>query len=203
MGMTCSLHRATPDQLARLAREPDLLREVLGFDAFAPDVVEVRPKGVLGMILRMLPITITEAAPAPTRDAAMPAMRDDRILDIEKAWHGLHYLMTGTVEGGEEPACFLLRGGDPLDDEGVARALHASDVSRFAELLDALSPDELERRYDPARMTQLDIYPSRIWQAPHPDGESPLRWLITCYIDLRVFMAGAAEAGDAVIVHLA
>jgi hypothetical protein len=30
-------------------------------------------------------------------------------------------LFTGTADGGEEPACYLVRGGENLDDEGHAR----------------------------------------------------------------------------------
>jgi hypothetical protein len=42
--------------------------------------------------------------------------RDDasgRLLRLEKSWHGLHYLLTGSARGGKEPLCFLDQGGRP------------------------------------------------------------------------------------------
>lgn len=33
-------------------------------------------------------------------------------LDLDKAWHGLHYVLTGTAAQGEEPWGYLLTGGE-------------------------------------------------------------------------------------------
>lgn len=35
-------------------------------------------------------------------------------VDIDKAWHALHFLFTGTAWEGEMPASFLLVGGAPV-----------------------------------------------------------------------------------------
>src|SRR5436309_13750159 len=34
--------------------------------------------------------------------------------DIHKAWHAIHYVLTGTADGGEPPDCYLLDGGAVL-----------------------------------------------------------------------------------------
>ena len=38
-------------------------------------------------------------------------------LDLDKAWEPLHFLLTGTALEGEEPACYLARGGEELAEQ--------------------------------------------------------------------------------------
>jgi hypothetical protein len=201
MGMTCTLHRATEPDLARLLADPAALPGFLDpDDGTAPRAREVRPKGILGWLLRLTPITITEVDPESGDDAAYPPPDPDRSIDIEKAWHGLHFLLTGTADEGEEPACYLLRGGEDLDDEGLIRALRPGQVRRFSQYLSTLGADELARRYDPERMTALEIYPDAIWRRKAAPDESPLEWLIAGFDEVRQFVDKAAAAGDCVII---
>lgn len=201
MGMTCSLHRATEAEIESLLDDPDAVQSFLGFNE-GLQLKEVKPKGfgLVGLIFRLFPIKEYEVVSDPAVESK--SQDRERVLDIEKAWHGLHFLFTGTTDEGEEPACFLLQGGAELDDEGVARALGPADVRRFADYLATLSPAELERRYDPALMTRLEIYPEEIWQRPAPPGDAPLDWLRESFGELKQFIARAAAAGDGVIVHV-
>ena len=201
MGMTCSLHRATEADVARLLADP---AAVVGFlnpdDGSAPRVREVRPKGVLGWLLRLTPITVSEVEPGSGDDLPYRPPDPDRSIDIEKAWHGLHFLLTGTADEGEEPACYLLRGGEDLDDEGLVRALRPGQVRRFSQYLSTLDAEDLARRYDPERMTRLQIYPDGIWSRKAAPGESPLEWLTACFEEVRQLVDKAAAAGDCLIV---
>lgn len=204
MGMTCSLYRATEEEIERLIKAPESVGGFLdSHDGIGPPVRTVRPKGLLGCILRLFPITISEVASEPDDDASTPLPDPDRSIDIEKGWHGLHFLLTGTADEGQEPACYLMVGGEDLDDEGLVRALRPHQVRRFAEHLSALTPAELAQRYDPARMNKLDIYPGAIWTRSAPPGESPLEWLLECFAELQLFMARAASAGHGVVIHTA
>jgi Domain of unknown function (DUF1877) len=118
MGMTCTVCRVTDEEIDRLLEEPAGLADFLDpDDGSAPRVRTVRPKGLLGLALRLFPITITEVVPDPRADVAPRVIDRDRSVDIDKGWHGLHFLFTGTADGGEEPACYLVRGGEDLDDE--------------------------------------------------------------------------------------
>jgi hypothetical protein len=152
MGMTCTLHRATEADVARLLADPAALSGFLD-DGTGPRVREVRPKGLLGWLLRLTPITITEVDPESGDEDGSPD--PDRSIDIEKAWHGLHFLLTGTADEGEEPACYLLRGGEDLDDEGVTRALRPGQVQQFSQYLSALDADDLARRYHHHRIDRV------------------------------------------------
>jgi hypothetical protein len=199
MGLTCALYRAPGAQLERIIENPATLERFIdSVDGPPLPVRRVRPKGLAGLVLRLLPITITEVDSSAVPNSPAGAADPDRRVDIEKGWHGLHFLFTGTADEGEEPACYLVRGGDDLDDEGRARALRPQQVRAFAEYLSALTPGELERCYDPARMTALGIYP-QIWT----HSGDPLQWLLQCFTEVQAFMIKAAAAGDGVIVHIA
>lgn len=120
-------------------------------------------------------------------------------LDLGKAWHGLHYLLTGAreqVEGDFAGAAVL--GGDEIGDDdgyGPARVLGPHLVRAVAAGLDVIEADSLRDRYDPRTMRALDIYPDS-WQS----GE--LHWLVTQFGELRRFYRIAAERGQAVLLTL-
>jgi hypothetical protein len=205
MGTTCTLRRATQAEINRLLATPEDVAAFLYGDALgAPPVEVVRLPGLTGFLMRFFPITITQtAAPPPGRaDAAPnpePGRQDDT--DLDKAWHGLHFLFTNTAWEGAEPACYLLVGGDDIGDEdaGAARALDSAHVRRFADFLDGLSREELTRRYDPARMVELEIYPEEVWTRATDES---LEYLLENFEILRTFVRSVAERGDGLIVSV-
>jgi hypothetical protein len=160
--------------------------------------------GLAGWIMRLLPISelIVDPNWVPPEH---PAADEGRVLDLDKAWHGLHFLLTGTAWDGEEPGCFLLAGGQEIgDDEADSRprVLDANQVRRFSEFLSAISTQELQRRFDPARMNLLDISPEGIWAGDLAPDMPAFKYLSESFDDLRTFVGGAAEQSDAVIVQL-
>ena len=198
MGMTCSVHRLTSVDINELIRNPENAERVLGLDK-GPPIREVKPTGLLGLLLRLTPITITEVDPdAPETSGDEPD--PDKTIDIDKAWHGLHFLFTGTADQGEEPACFVVKGGEDLDDEGARRALRPGQVRQFADFLTGLSAEDLERRFDAKRMTALDIYPG-IWHRASREEDS-WPWLLDSFERLRVFVKRAADAGDGLVMDI-
>jgi uncharacterized protein DUF1877 len=199
--MSCSLHRATSTEIDQLIRDPSGVGRFLGLDD-GPPVREVKPKGLLGLLLRLTPITITEvdsdADWTPT-NAAGPG----KSIEIDKAWHGLHFLFTGLADGGREPACYLNYGGEDLDDEGQTRALRPGQARQFAEFLSALTTSDLAQRYDAARMTTLEIYPYDTWPPSTTLKNNPVTWLTDAFKEVREFARRAADAGDGLIINIA
>jgi hypothetical protein len=191
-------------ELHRLLAHPDAVAAFLDpDDESSPLVVEVQTNRLLGLILRLLRVKVTEVAPAPVGGEPTSTGPDpERILEIDKAWHGLHYLLNGTADDVDGPASFLLRGGEPLGDDGQARGLTSSEVQRIAEFLRGQTPDIVQRRFDPARMKKLDVYPNQIWTRPASAGHSPAEWLMTCYRDVQNFVSEAAAAGNAMVVRV-
>jgi len=122
-------------------------------------------------------------------------------LEIDKAWHGLHFLLTGTAWEGDFPLNFIATGGQEVGDDlgyGPARALTSGEVHKIDAALEPLTRGALVQRFDPARMTELEIYPFG-W-SDDPDGE--LEYLLDFYAELRAFLRRTAERRDALLVYL-
>ena len=55
--------------------------------------------------------------PPPTPPLILEA-GEGALVDLDKAWHGVHYLLTGTAWEGEPPLNFVVEGGADLDYDG-------------------------------------------------------------------------------------
>ena len=205
MGTYGTLRRATADDVVRLRANPALVEAFVHDEPPAP---ASRRGGVFDFLRRLLPFGVApppEPPPAPAPPPWRPASAGE-VLYLDKAWHGVHFLLTGLADGGPEPAGFLLEGGEDVGGdewgEPVARLLDPAQVRAFAAFLAALTADELARRFDPARMTALDIYPGVIWHRAAEDDDAR-RFVLDAAAELQTFVADAAAAGDAVVVCIA
>jgi hypothetical protein len=126
-------------------------------------------------------------------------------LDLHKAWHGIHYLLTGEPWGGAPPlACAVLgaEGQNVGVDQGYGAPsyLTPTQVKTVAAALAEVGLGELRRRYDPAKMTELEIYPSTLWLREHEDN---FDWLMQFYEPLPGYYASAAASDSAMLVWIA
>jgi hypothetical protein len=201
MGMYGILRRASAADVVRLRSDPSLVDPFLFGEP--PAMVDAGPRGLLGFLLRLTPIKIQRVADTqPEGPPRWPEAAAGEELNLDKAWHGLHFLFTGTDDSEDEPACFVIAGGEDIgEDDGdqVPRLLNPAQVRDFAAFLGALTHDELRRRFDPARMTELEIYPDVIWNRAEEEDQ-PLGFLLGAFDDLQAFMAAAAAAGDSVVI---
>jgi len=126
---------------------------------------------------------------------------DERLLDLGRAWHGLHFLLNGSAWGGQGPAFDAVLGGvqlgDPTSYEPV-RLLDPPAVAAVAAHLAALGPRELTPRFTHRSLRQAEIYPDDAWREP----EALRSFLLPAYAQLTGLFETAAEAGDAVLVQL-
>lgn len=123
------------------------------------------------------------------------------VLSLDKAWHGVHYLLSGTVEPGESLLSQAVLGGTEIGEDfagyGPARCFSAAEVSELARLIgDPALDDEAASRYDPKRMAELQIYPFG-WE----DVDNR-EWLFDAFRDLRGFYGDAAANGHALVTCL-
>jgi len=121
-------------------------------------------------------------------------------LSLDKAWHGVHYLLSGTVEPGESLLSQAVLGGTEICEDfsgyGPARCFTVPQVAGLAAALGAPETErEAEARYDPQRMDELQIYPFG-WSPEARD------WILGSFRDLRGFQADAASNGRAVVTCL-
>lgn len=128
-------------------------------------------------------------------------------LDLDKAWHGIHFMLTGSAWEGEEPLAYLLTGGNYIGNEeehdvgyGPARALTDSEVKQFAQALDKITQAEFQARYNSAQMDALEIYPSGWSQEPNP--QEMIKWMTRGFVQLKEFVRGAAAESSGLLVYL-
>ena len=120
---------------------------------------------------------------------------------LKKAWHAIHYVLTGSRLGGDEPLNFLVDEGTPVGEVdvgyGPARVLTSAQVRRIAEALAPISPEEIGRRVDVARLDREAIYPGH-WQRNGMGAGD----VVSKYRDLRDLMARLAEQGQGVVLYI-
>jgi len=126
------------------------------------------------------------------------------MLDVDKAWHGIHFLLTGTAWEGEPPLDFIVRGGRQIGDVdvgyGPARAFTNEELRDIGRAIQPISLDTLRSRFDAARMKALKIYPD-IWDRDSASDDT-LGYLISYYEMLQPFIIKGAADGFGMIVYL-
>jgi hypothetical protein len=145
-----------------------------------------------------------KARPAPVSDAAEDFSPDVIESDLDKAWHGIHYLLTGSAWGGDPPLNFLVLGGENVGDVdvgyGPARAISTAGVRAIHEQLRVIDESELRSRFNPVEMMSLDIYPT-IWDRD-PAVDDTFGYCADHFRELQRFVAEAAEKNRGIIIHL-
>jgi hypothetical protein len=140
-------------------------------------------------------------------DLARPLLFDEsgeaaaagRRIDLDKAWHGIHYLLTGTVwEKTTTPIGQALLGGQELAGHSDVRLLDAAHVRQTADALALLDQVALRRRYVPARLAELDIYPN-VWEV---DDSALDEYLLPNLATLVEFYRTAAATNAAVLMRI-
>jgi hypothetical protein len=214
--------RALSSRLAdRLRENPALVRAVIDADAGDPRHPGLPPQ--LRALLAGLPPELRDrVAESPElqaqfRDAAEIhgasaeqaaetltasgfAVDDVReAIDIEKAWHGLHYLLAATKWEATEPPGNAVLGGLPIGGDlgyGPARLMASDEVARTANALGALSAEAVRSRFDPEAMTKAELY------GGHWEDAAECDWILAAFEQLKEYFALALERGDAMLLYL-
>jgi hypothetical protein len=117
-------------------------------------------------------------------------------VSLDKAWHGLHYLLCGALEPAPGALGQAVFGGNEIGEGGGYGPARYFAPALLAEIAGALqSPDlegEVRARFDPPTMTELGVYPG-VWETDDCD------WLIKAFRTLRDFYVAASEAEHAVV----
>ncbi|HWI53117.1 MAG TPA: YfbM family protein [Symbiobacteriaceae bacterium] len=165
--------------------------------------------GMIGAYKRLSAEQLQEllASPETITDLLYPDDDEDDIaedpsmIDIDKAWHGLHFLLNGDPWSGEGPLFSVVLGGTEIGEDlgyGPARYLTPEEVKETAAALDNVTDVELRAKYDPAAFAAADIYP-QIWGG---DAAEALEYIMQSLTTVRAFFREAAEHGEAVLLYM-
>ena len=163
MSMIFGLNTLSDENIAKLLKEPALVWRVLAPDD--PEIYIEEMENNKGFLARLFGKKIDPES------IELPELTyregEDVFEDLDKAWHGIHYLLTGTAWEGEPPLNFLLCGGVVVGKidvgYGPARVLRAQEVAVISQALNDIDHDWLSTRYNPTDMIQKEIYPD-IWE---------------------------------------
>jgi hypothetical protein len=208
MGMVVGLASVSDATIERLLADPPLVWKVI-----APDDVEIYERSRREADGRNGPSLFarlfrarTRADEGPKREPSPLVLRDGEgdLGDLDKSWHGIHYLLTGSADEGEPPLDFLVGGGTPVGDEdvgyGAPRVFTAAETRAISAALAAVSDDELRRRFSPLAMMRANIYPE-IWDRD-PSEDDTLGYLMEHVRLLRDVIATVVGNDHGLLVYL-
>jgi len=198
MGMCLGLTTLGDLNIARVLSDPPLIWCVIAPDD--PEPYEAARKENAPSFLAKI---FGRKASSQTQDFLL---RDSEGIatDLDKAWHGIHYLFTGSADTGDFPWCFLVVGGRTVGNVdvgyGPARVFSSAQTKEIFAALSTLDEDQLRRRFNPSEMTAKGIYPE-IWSRGSPDAET-IDYLLEYYSVLRGFLQQATEEEVGIVVYL-
>jgi hypothetical protein len=186
MSMIYCLQQASDATLKRLHAEPALITAFLGIERPTR-----KPPGLIGRLLG------AKTPPPDPPAAPVTFERSAEVCDLDKAWHGMHFLFTGSDWEGDPPAGFLVNWGDEVGTidvgYGPARTFTSAQVLEIEAFLAGTAEELLRSRFDQERMMELQIYPT-IWDHD-PDDDDTLDYVLSFYQELKKYVASAAARG--------
>jgi hypothetical protein len=147
------------------------------------------------MGLRCTFLAVPDAVVEALQRGELPSVEAVDELEIEKTWHALHYLISGSVKGGDEPARLILNGMQIPQTSDHVVSHRGTDVAAFAHVVTSLASKALEERFNPAKMNELKIYPGE-W------GCGDLEYAIQFWPALKEFFARNAALGHGMVVTI-
>ena len=124
-------------------------------------------------------------------------------VDVDKAWHALHFMLTGTAWKGDAPLDFIAVGGVPIGDEdvgyGAARALRSKELAVLQRALEPITVDALITRYDGKAMEDAEIYPGG-WTKLDPRDPNEFGYFSGAYEELRALVRKGAETSQGLLI---
>ena len=127
------------------------------------------------------------------------------LLDLDKSWEGIFYLLTGhgiaEIEAAKPPLSWTLFSGQIIDEEqdmgyGPAHYISSDQVQQLNKELDKVTIDELRQKYNGKQMDEAGLYP-QVWA----EAES-LDYIIDYFGQLKEFYKTAEKENKAVITFI-
>ena len=204
MSMILGLTTLGDINIDRILENPPLIWKVIYPDEPELHDPVVRPAVGGGFLSRLFGRAARKAETPPTPVDFELGSGEGRTIDLDKAWHGIHFLLAGRAWEGDFPQGFLVAGGSEVGDVdvgyGPARVFKSTAVATVSTFLAEIDGVDFSGRYDPGRMIKADIYPD-IW-GREEDADGNRAYLADYFDILRRFMSQAAEEKMGIVLHL-
>ena len=129
-------------------------------------------------------------------------VQDSCLLDLDKAWESIYFLLTGCTssdfENAEPPISLILFNGALIDENqdmgyGPATYVSPEQVKEILEALPDLDKEQLRARFDSLKSKDAVLYPF------NPDSEDMFDYVLDYYKEMFNFYKLAAENDQAII----
>ncbi|MBP2543926.1 YfbM family protein [Acinetobacter guillouiae] len=127
--------------------------------------------------------------------------QQSQALDLDKAWHAIHFILNGDSYGEQGPLAKVFFGGEEIGEDlgiGPARYLTAEQVKQVVTAIEQVSDHQFSSQYDIEALDQADIYPN-MWDE---DSEEGLKYILPYFQDLKKFYQEAAFRNQAVLIYI-
>jgi hypothetical protein len=196
MSMIGNLARVSEQQLAALKADPDSISTFL-----YPQItnqVEAQPVGFWSKLFgKKDRVSVAEQ---PLAAVLAPA---DRI-DLDKAWHTLHFLFCGKAWEGGFPEGFLVSCGTAIGNVdvgyGPARSYTHEQVHQIALFLDGLQKETLRAKLIPEQLVEEDIYPN--FGSSGPLSDDDWEYISGAFESARAFIRDTDAKGMGLLVFI-
>lgn len=134
---------------------------------------------------------------APEDGQSVP---EGELIDLQKEWHAIHFLLVGAPWDADVPVGALLAGEEMGEDLGYdpPRLLTPDKVRAFDAVLSAKPDDFVETTFDFAAVEAAEIYPP-IWDRRDPRD---IDYIASNFRILKTFVRETAAAGNGIVMVL-
>jgi len=197
MSMICNLARITEAQYASLSAGPSIITKLIYGDV---DDQPVAPKrGLLSRLFSREPVP-----PTKTESQTVPPIDPTDQVDLDKAWHTLHFLFTGDAWGGLFPEGFLVSCGKPVGSVdvgyGPARMFDPKEVQAIAAFVESQQADTMRKKLNPKKLLEEQIYPNFGSESAVTDED--WAYIAGAFESASAFIRETNRRGMAMLVYL-
>ncbi len=124
------------------------------------------------------------------------------LIDFDKAWDALHFMLTGEPWSTEGPLAIMFYQGEEIgsdDGYGPARIIPKEVMRTFNTALKNLDDQDIARRYDPGAMDEAQLYGSYIFAE---EGDEALDYVMQGVPRLRAFAEKCATTNSGALVGI-
>ncbi|HBF2809287.1 TPA: YfbM family protein [Clostridioides difficile] len=137
------------------------------------------------------------------QDFVFEDANENSTINIDKAWHAIHFTLTGCPFGGDDDNIFskLVLSGNILmeiDGEFPVMLITANDVKKLSKAMNSLEEQAFRKRFNINEMLENNIYP--VMNDESEDDFFEYVW--ANLIELKKFIQEASDAGLAVIFFI-
>jgi len=204
MGMHLGLLSLADANIARVVKSPSLAWRLITPESAAPTGPQAKKTAKAAAAGKKSAAIRTAKPKAKATPGLELAANEGVRCDLEKSWHGIHYLLTGSAWEGSPPFDFLVEGGRQVGkidiNHGPVRAFRADETRIIYESISVMSAYELRKRFNSRDMAAKEIYPD-IWTGAVIEEDS-LRYLMDHMDKLRAFLRQTIDAQLGIMLFL-